>query len=109
MRAPRLESAGILGALLFVKIVGIKNQRLPARIEHPPIGFVRLPISLNVIDLRDLEVASAHELSDVAVVREKLFLLIDRSFTIMQQAGQIGDFGFEPGDLLSVLLDRGTR
>jgi hypothetical protein len=71
MRAPRLESAGILYAALFVEIVGIKNQRFSLGIEHTPIGFVRLPISLNVIDLRNVEVASTHQLSDVVVVCEK--------------------------------------
>jgi hypothetical protein len=60
-----------------------------------------LSVTSDVVNFRDVEIAGAHQFADVAIMREKFLLLIQCTFTVVQQMSQIRHFGFErSGSLL---------
>jgi hypothetical protein len=100
--SPGLERASFCLGLL-VEIVGVKDQRLPFGEEHPAVWLFRLPVTSDIVHFRDIEIAATHQFADVAIMREKLLLLIECTLAVVQQTSQVRDFGFERGGLLLIL------
>src|SRR5882762_3479995 len=101
--APGLEATRALCASLLIEVVGVKDERLPFRIKHAAVGLLGFSRALHVIDLRDVEIARAHQVTNVAVVSQQLLLLIERGFTIMEQMSEIADLCLKRSSSLLVL------
>src|SRR5262245_25534529 len=73
--APSLETARILYSRLLIEIVGIKDQRFPLGVEDAAVRLLGLSVPLDIVDLCHIEIARAHQVSNVSVVGQKLLLL----------------------------------
>jgi hypothetical protein len=56
---------------------GSSLLRLPSGIENATVGFVGLSPSVNVVDLRSVQVPRALQLPDVAIVVQQVLLFRD--------------------------------
>ena len=92
---PSLECACALDARLLIEIVGIKDERFPTGIEDPPKGFLRISGLCDVVDLSDIEIARAHQFSDVAVVIQQLLLAGDFLIALALRCRKLVNFLFK--------------
>src|SRR6202451_3263865 len=70
--APRLKRICLLRFRLLVEIISIEDQRLSPCVEDAPIGFFGLAGAGDVIDFRNVEISSTHQVANVTVVSEEL-------------------------------------
>src|SRR6266849_3466605 len=66
--APYLKSAGILDLRLLVEVIGIKDERLPFRVENAAIGFLGLTGAGDDVDFCDVAIACSHEFANVTIL-----------------------------------------
>src|SRR4029077_13758507 len=74
-QSPRFKGAGFLHARRLGQVIRVEDQRLPPREEYAPESLLRFACTDNIVDLRDVEIPCAHQLSNVAVLGEHLLLL----------------------------------
>src|SRR5581483_10489923 len=91
---PGLKGLSML-AFLPIKIVSVEDQRLILRIEQATIGPARDPLLVGVIDLRDVQIARPHDLTNVAIMRKQLFLLAEGRVAILEQLCEFRNFVFQ--------------
>src|SRR5882724_11272472 len=80
--APGFKRARFLHARRLVQVIGVENQRFAPREEHAPERLLRFACADNVVDLRDIKVPCAHQLSNVAILGEHLLLLGSKMFLL---------------------------
>src|SRR6267143_2125668 len=95
MTAPGLKRTGFLESSLLVQVVCVENQGLSLCIEDPPIRFLRLPVTGDVIHLGNIKVPRSHQVPDVAIVGEQFLLLTQRLFLVAKLTVEIPDLSFK--------------
>src|SRR5262249_2875676 len=81
-------------AVLLIKVICIKDQRLFFRVEQATVRFAGGTLFIGVIHLGDVEIPCAHYLANVTIMRQQFVLLIQSLLPILQQPDQI--FHFRP-------------
>src|SRR5712691_1714092 len=66
--APCLKGTSVLDPRFLVQIVGVKDERLPFRVEHATERLLSFSSSGNVVDFCDVEIAGSHEFADIAIL-----------------------------------------
>src|SRR5215472_682167 len=105
--APRLKCAGLFYAALLIEIVRIEDQRFPLSVEHAAVRFLGGTVASHVVDLGNIKVARSHEVADIPVLGEQVFLLGSRLLALPQLGVQVFNLRLEtpgPGLILGPLL-----
>ncbi len=82
-------------APLLVQIIAIEDERLIFGVEDSAKGLCRLSFLGDVIDVRDVEVACANQVTNVTVVGEELLVQVQQAFFFVERGGQVVNLRFE--------------
>src|SRR5579872_4071857 len=88
MLTPRLESACIFDLGFLIEVIGIKDQGLSTRVENATVRLTGFSGAIHIVDFRDVEFASAHQLPDIAIFGQQFVFLVERSVPIMDRLSQ---------------------
>src|ERR1700756_973385 len=90
---PSLERARSFDFGLLIEIVRIKDQRLAARIEDSAIRLLGFTRASHVVDFRDVKVAGADDVPDIAIMGEELIALLNGCLLLLKLLGEFIDLG----------------
>ena len=69
---------------LLVEIVRVKDQRLAARIEDSAVRLLGFARTGHVVDFRDIKIAGADYIPDIAIMGEKFIALLNRCLLLLK-------------------------
>jgi len=100
--SPGLKDSGLLDAGLLIEVVSIEDERFVLGIEHAAEGLLGVARLAYVIDIGDVEIASANQIPDVAVAVEQFPTIGDLFVLVLNCFVEIIDLAIQGERLLGV-------